>query len=93
MVDRLVKLITRAGDTRFLHVELQAQKEEGFERRVHVYNSRAGDHVGQDVVSVAVLLDGDPGWRPTEYVFECWGCRKAFTPLRRRRHRDARNSR
>jgi hypothetical protein len=60
VVDRLVKLNTRAGDTRFLHVELQAQKEDGFPRRVHVYNSRASDHLDQDVVSVAVLLDDDP---------------------------------
>ena len=77
-MDRLVKLKTRDGDTRFLHVELQAQKEDAFPRRVQVYNSRASDRLDQDVVSVAVLLDDDPDWKPTAYVFECWGCKKTF---------------
>jgi hypothetical protein len=44
-----------------LHLEVQAWREAGFERRVYVYNSRAEDRFGQPVVSLVLLLDDDRG--------------------------------
>jgi hypothetical protein len=78
LVDKLVKLFTRQGDVRYLHVEVQGEAEKDFERRMDTYNYRARDVLGQEVVSVAVLADDDPDWRPREYRFSCWGCRRTL---------------
>lgn len=76
LVDKLVKLCTHAGDVRYLHAEVQGEPEEDFERRMDTYNYRARDRLGQEVVSVAVLADDDPRWKPEEYRFGCWGCER-----------------
>jgi hypothetical protein len=76
IADKLVKLITHSGDARIVHVEVQGDREDEFERRMEVYNYRAWDRFGLPVVSVAVLTDDDPRWRPSEYVFSLWGCER-----------------
>ncbi len=78
VVDRLAKMKTRDDDIRFLHAEVQARWEDDLPRRIHQYNSRAGDHLGQEVVSVVILADDNPDWRPDTYTFKCWGCVKTF---------------
>ena len=40
LADKIIKVWTRGGDERILHVEAQAQPEPGFERRVYVCGSR-----------------------------------------------------
>jgi hypothetical protein len=84
LADKLVKLTTKEGDVRYLHVEVQGDAEDAFEHRMDVYNYRARDRVGQPVVSVAVLADDDPTWRPSAYVFSCWGFEQSlrFPPIK-----------
>ena len=49
IADCLVKAVGVGGDARCLHGEVQGGVEEGFPRRMHVYNYRAEDRFGQPV--------------------------------------------
>ena len=75
-VDKLIKA-SKIGtkEMRLIHVELQCWMEDNFAHRVHVYNYRAEDVYSHPVLTVVVLGDEDPDWRPAEYVFEEEGCR------------------
>ena len=56
-----------------LHVEVQTQRQRGFGRRMYGYNTRIFDHFGRTVVSLAMLADDDPNWRPKPYDDALWG--------------------
>jgi hypothetical protein len=75
-VDKLVKVRKVSGDERYLHVEIQAQHQEEFARRVVEYNEKAADKHRHPVVSVAILLDDDTDWRPSAYEYFEWGYKK-----------------
>ena len=77
VMDKLVKVWLKSGEERWLliHVEVQAGRERDFARRMFVYNYRIFDRYGQEVVSLAVLADDDPDWRPSRYEYGRWGCR------------------
>jgi hypothetical protein len=76
-VDKLVKVWLKDGQEKWLliHVEVQAWKEGDFPRRMHVYNHRIFDRYDQEVVSLAILADDDPAWRPSRYEYARWGFR------------------
>ncbi|RUT04968.1 hypothetical protein DSM106972_037890 [Dulcicalothrix desertica PCC 7102] len=40
---------------------------------MHVSNNRISDNYGREVVSLAVLGDDDPNWRPTRFAYSRWG--------------------
>jgi hypothetical protein len=42
---------------------------------MHVYNHRIFDRYGREVVSLAILADDDPDWRPNRYEAARWGFR------------------
>lgn len=67
IADVVVKTFSGGGDERYLHGEVQGQKEPGFERRIYTYNSRIDDKVGLPVISFVLLIDEDPAWRPERY--------------------------
>jgi len=71
-VDALVKVYRRDGEEQWLlvHIEVQGYPQEEFERRMYVYNYRIFDRFDRDVVSLAVLTDEDPRFRPGPYCFE-----------------------
>jgi hypothetical protein len=80
VVDKLLKVHQRGtGDPRYLHIEIQSYFEEGFDRRIYVYNSRAEDRYGQPVVSLPILIDDDPEWLPTRYEAELYGTKRLLT--------------
>lgn len=68
-VDKLVKVWRKNGRAVWLliHIEVQAQKDRTFGRRMCVCNSRIFAAHLRDVVSLAVLADDDPNWRPAAY--------------------------
>ena len=78
-VDKLVKVWLRSGEERWLliHVEVQTWKEDDFPRRMHVYNHRIFDRYDREVISLAILADDDPDWRPNQYEYGRWGFRTA----------------
>jgi hypothetical protein len=76
-VDKLVKVWLKSGQERWLliHVEVQTWKEGDFPKRMHVYNHRIFDRYDREVISLAILADDDPDWRPSQYEYGRWGFR------------------
>lgn len=76
-VDKLVQLYLLDGVETWLliHIEVQGQKETGFAERMYVYHYRLFDKYKQQVVSLAVLTDDDPTWKPASYGYARWGCK------------------
>src|SRR4051812_28876503 len=57
-VDKLVRtVLKKSREEVLLHAETQMKPEEGFERRMFVYNYKALDKYNLPVVSIAVLGD------------------------------------
>ena len=50
-------------------------RDRDFAKRMYVYNYRLFDRYDRPVVSLAVLGDASPTWRPTRYRQRLWGCR------------------
>jgi hypothetical protein len=74
-VDKLVKVWRKNGREAWvlIHIEVQAQREAGFPRRMYRYNTRLTERYNRTVVSLAVLADDDPNWRPDHFETELWG--------------------
>jgi hypothetical protein len=74
-VDKLVKVWLRSGAEKWLliHVEVQTWKEDEFPKRMHVYNHRIFDRYDREVISLAILADDDPDWRPSQFGYSRWG--------------------
>ena len=74
--DKLVKVHTRDGAETWVlvHVEVQGEAEAGFAERMYVYNYRLFDRHHVDIVSLAVLADESPRYRPERYQRRRWGC-------------------
>ena len=79
-VDLLVEVNWLKGTAGWLmvHVELQAQPDREFPLRMWVYHYRIWDRYQRPLVSLAVLADADPKWRPCSYRTEIAGCVLAF---------------
>jgi hypothetical protein len=76
-VDKLVKVWLKSGAERWLliHIEVQAQRERDFPKRMYIYNYRIFDRYEREVISLAILADEDPTWRPSHYGYSRWGFR------------------
>ncbi|NET61360.1 MAG: transposase [Symploca sp. SIO2E6] len=79
-VDKLVKVWRRNGQQTWvlLHVEVQGSRESTFPNRMYVYHYRLSDRYNHPIVSLAVLTDGHPNWRPTTHTYKLWGCKLKF---------------
>jgi len=78
--DKLVSVNLKEGDEKWLliHIEVQGEPEEGFEKRLFIYNYRIFDKYDRDVVSLAVLADRCETFRPSSYEIKRWGFRLLF---------------
>ena len=81
--DQLIQVHWRDGGDELVlvHVEVQAQDVADFAERMYVYNTRIWERYRRPVVSLALLVDGDPRFRPDRYVREKSVCRLEFTFL------------
>ena len=79
--DKLMEVWLRDGRTEWLlvHVEVQGYRDRDFAERMFIYNYRVFDRYKRDVISLAVLTDSDPGFRPTEYRRDLLGSAVSFT--------------
>jgi len=80
-VDKLFEVRWRDGGEELvlIHVEVQARGEQDFAQRMYVYNTRIWQRYGRPAVSLALLVDADPQFRPDRFVREKGGCRLTFT--------------
>jgi hypothetical protein len=78
--DKLVRVWSKQGKEQLLllHLEVQAQPEKGFDRRIFVYNYRIFDRLGQHPISLALLCDNRARWRPQKYSFKQGGTELLF---------------
>ena len=76
-VDKLVKVWLKSGEEKWLliHVEVQTGRERDFPKRMYVYNYRIFSRYDREVISLAVLADDDPKWRPDHFGYGRWGFR------------------
>ena len=79
-VDKLFKVRLKTGADRllYIHLEIQAQPDGDFAVRMWVYNYRLCDRYGPAVISLAILADDRPEWRPHVYHHEFAGCVQHF---------------
>jgi hypothetical protein len=61
-----------------IHIEVQSQDASDFARRMFQYHYRLRDRFDRPVVSIAVLGDDRPRWRPATYESALWGCEVQF---------------
>ena len=80
-VDKLIQVHWKDDSEEWilLHVEVQAQREVDFAQRMCVYNCRIWDRYQRPVISLALLIDEDPHFRPDRFVRQKAGCRLEFT--------------
>lgn len=78
--DLLIKVWHINGQPLFLlvHIEIQARKEAEFPLRMYSYNSRIFAQLGQHPISLAILCDRSPTWRPNHYEFRLPGTYNRF---------------
>jgi hypothetical protein len=81
IADKLFKVWLKDGSEHWLliHVEVQGDVEAEFPRRMFEYNSAVRQLYNKDVVSLAILTDDQPDWRPTSFAYGRWGCRTELT--------------
>ncbi|MCD6009915.1 hypothetical protein [Halomonas sp. IOP_31] len=79
--DKLIKVYAHDGSETWvlIHVEVQGEPEDAFAERMYTYQYRLRDRYGVDVVSLAVLADTSPSFRPVAYHYARWGCELTFT--------------
>ena len=71
-VDKLIQVHCLNGKRQelFIHIEIQNHKDPKFPKRVFVYWYRLFDLRGENVVSLALLTDRNPNWRPNAFHVE-----------------------
>jgi hypothetical protein len=69
--DVLVKVWHKRGQEVWLllHLEVQASPDKQFSERLFIYNFRIFDQFHHPAISLAILCDGNPRWRPDRYEF------------------------
>ncbi|MEK7396775.1 MAG: hypothetical protein AAB116_07540, partial [Candidatus Poribacteria bacterium] len=55
------------------HIEIQSQRDTSFAKRMYVYNYRIFDRYDRFVISLAVLGDEHPSWKPSQFGYNMWG--------------------
>jgi hypothetical protein len=81
VADKLVQVYTKSGNEAWLliHIEVQVQEEASFDYRMYIHNTPLFDHYAKPVVSLVILGDDNPNWRPGTYHREQWGCQHTFS--------------
>jgi hypothetical protein len=75
VVDKLVKVWLTSGAEEWvlIHIEIQTQADANFAERLFVYSYRLFDRYNRKVVSLAVLADDRPEWKPNGFSYAMWG--------------------
>ena len=81
VVDKLVQVSRLDGEEAWVlvHIEVQSQPDPDFAKRMFTYYYRLLDRFDRPVVSLAILGDERPTWRPHEYDANLWGYGVRFT--------------
>jgi hypothetical protein len=74
VADKLIEVYLKNGEKQciLIHIEIHGRSEKNFGERMLVYRYRARDKYGKSIVSMAILIDDDPKWRPEYFREELW---------------------
>ncbi len=74
-VDKLVKVYRNSGEETWvlIHIEMQTQIDQTLTERMYVYNSQIYLKYKKQIMSIAVLGDKNPHWRPERFEYTLWG--------------------
>ena len=75
----IAKDIDRSERWLLIHIEVQGYFEKEFAKRMFIYNYRIFDKYNKDVVSLAILADPLPHFRPDKYKVSYWGFKQEFS--------------
>ncbi len=75
LVDMLFKVRSIEGQdcVVLLHLDIQGAYEANFAERMYIYNYLVFNLRKLPVMTLVVLADNRPNWRPTQYQSEIWG--------------------
>lgn len=75
--DKLVKVWLKNGEEAWVlaHIEAQGQEEENFAQRMFIYHYWPYERYERQAISMAILTDEQPEWRPDTFGYELCGCR------------------
>ena len=78
--DQLVRAYKKGSGSVILliHLEVQAEPETIFPERMFTYVIRIFDYFHQAPISLTILCDSDPNWRPNQFSFETAGSSLEF---------------
>ena len=78
--DQLVRVYKKGGESMILliHLEVQAEPEIIFPERMFIYVTRIFEYFHQAPISLAILCDSDPDWRPNQFSFVTAGSSLEF---------------
>lgn len=78
--DKLYEVRTTDGEIAWvlIHIEVQGEPEDAFPFRMFQYHVRIRERYQLPVVSLAVLTDTNPRFRPDRFTDERWGCSLEF---------------
>lgn len=81
LADKLYKVWLKTGSELWIiiHIEIQAQVDPKFPERMFDYNQRAYQLYRRLVISLALLCDEDPDWRPNYFGYGGWGSTMGLT--------------
>ena len=76
-VDLVARLRLRSGDSAILvlHLEVQSQRDDSIALRMRLYHNRLFDRYQCPILSLLILGDAYPDWRPSSHVTDFAGCR------------------
>lgn len=80
-VDKLVRVWQKGNGQETwvaIHIEVQGQRDEMFAVRMFEYHTLLYNHYKRPIVSLVILSDDNPNWRPSGYWHELWDCRVQF---------------
>lgn len=80
IVDKLIKVHKKSGDgvLVYIHIEIQSQKDRNLPWRMFIYDCRLVVRYECPILSLAVLGDEHPKWRPQSYENIIWGSGMRF---------------
>jgi len=76
-VDKLIKVYRKNGDEVcvYIHIEVQSQPDKDMPKRVYIYNSILFIRYQKPIMSLVVLGNDNPNWKPGCFEYEIWGSR------------------
>ncbi|MBA3921149.1 MAG: DUF4351 domain-containing protein [Nostocaceae cyanobacterium] len=73
-----VRLLEGKDEWLLIHIEIQAESETKFAKRMFLYNIRIFEYYDKTATSLAVLCDSSRDWRPNQYITQSVGTKHTF---------------